>query len=117
MSSNCLFCRIAAGELAADVVYEDEHLIAFRDVQPAAPVHVLVVPRKHIRSLNGLEQEDGELAGRLLLAVGQVAAREGVAEQGYRTVVNTGEAGGQTVPHLHLHLLGGTRFGEQDLNG
>ncbi len=111
MSASCIFCRIAAGEIPSRRVYEDEHLVAIRDIQPAAPVHVLVIPREHLESINDLEERHTELAGRLLLAVKRVAEQEGVAERGYRTVVNTGTEGGQTVPHLHLHVLGGRPFG------
>ena len=113
--TNCIFCRIAAGEIPAKLVYEDEQVVAFPDMHPQAPVHVLIVPRAHVNSL--AELQDGELAGRLLLAVGEVARREGVAERGFRTVVNTGPEGGQTVPHLHLHLLAGRTFVEGGLGG
>lgn len=111
MSTSCIFCRIVAGEIPSQRVYEDEHLIAIRDINPAAPVHVLVIPREHVESINALEERHTELAGRLLLAVKRVAGEEGVAERGYRTVVNTGEEGGQTVGHLHVHLLGGRQLG------
>lgn len=110
MPTDCLFCQIAAGHVPADVVYENEYLIAFRDIAPAAPVHVLVVPRKHVASLSELGDEDSNLAARLLLAVRDVAEREGLAQRGYRTVANTGVEGGQTVPHLHLHVLGGRQM-------
>lgn len=110
MPAHCLFCQIAAGEVPADLLYEDEHVIAFRDIAPAAPVHVLVVPRKHVASLSDLGEEDRDLAGRLLLAVRDVAEREGLADPGYRTVTNTGADGGQSVPHLHLHVLGGKQM-------
>jgi histidine triad (HIT) family protein len=104
---NCLFCRIASGEIPADLVYEDDQVIGFRDLNPQAPTHVLLIPRRHIATVNDLEQTDAELAGRLLLAAKQVAAMEGVAEAGYRTLLNCNAAAGQTVFHLHLHLLGG----------
>ncbi|HEX2092835.1 MAG TPA: histidine triad nucleotide-binding protein [Longimicrobiaceae bacterium] len=110
MASNCIFCRIIAGEIPSQRVYEDEHLIAIRDIHPAAPVHVLLIPREHVESLNGLEERHRELAGRLLLAVRKIAEQEGVAERGYRTVVNTGGEGGQTVPHLHVHVMGGRQL-------
>lgn len=115
--ADCIFCRIAAGELPTDLVYEDEEVVAFRDIQPAAPVHVLVVPREHLASLDELEERHEALGGRLLRAVAEVARREGVAEGGYRTVVNTGKDGGQTVPHLHLHLLAGKGFTEGSIRG
>jgi histidine triad (HIT) family protein len=112
MTQKTLFTRIIDGEIPADFVYQDEHLIAIRDIRPAAPVHVLVIPRKPIPSLRELEESDVELAGRLLLAVSRIARDEGL-EDGYRVIVNTGEAGGQTVPHLHLHILGGRRLTEK----
>jgi histidine triad (HIT) family protein len=106
-----LFSRIIDGELPGDFVYQDEDCVAIRDIHPAAPVHVLVIPRKPISSLMELEEGDAELAGRLLLALARVAKQEGL-DRGYRVVVNTGEEGGQTVPHLHLHLLGGRAMRE-----
>jgi histidine triad (HIT) family protein len=107
---DCIFCRIVAGEIPSNRVLEDEHLIAFRDIQPAAPVHVLVVPRRHLASLDALEDGDAELAGRLMAAARDVARQEGVAESGYRVVINTGAHGGQTVGHLHVHVLGGRQL-------
>jgi histidine triad (HIT) family protein len=111
-----LFTRIMDREIPGTFVYEDEHLVAIRDIQPAAPVHILVIPRKPVQSLDQLQEEDTELAGRLLLAVARIAKEEGLAD-GYRVVINTGVAGGQTVPHLHLHILGGRRLGEGMLPG
>ena len=105
--SETIFGKIAAGEIPADIVYEDEDVVAFRDVSPQAPTHVLLIPRKPIRTLNDAVPEDTELLGQLFLAAAKVAAQEGVAEGGYRVVVNCNAAGGQTVFHLHLHLLGG----------
>jgi len=103
----CLFCRIVAGEIPSDTVLEDDHLIAFRDIAPRAPTHVLLVPREHIPSLREVIEGDGPLLGHLLLTAQRIAAAEGIAEAGYRLVANVGEWGGQSVPHLHLHLLGG----------
>jgi histidine triad (HIT) family protein len=105
--SNCIFCRIASGEIPANVVYEDEHVVAFRDLNPQAPTHVLVVPRRHIATLNDVGEADAELIGRMYLAAQAVAARDGIAEPGYRTVFNCNAEAGQTVFHLHLHVLGG----------
>ena len=102
---DCLFCKIAAGEIPATIVAEDDRFVAFRDVNPEAPTHVLAIPRQHIASLN--DAGDAELLGRLLLFVQRVAAREGLAGRGYRVVMNTNADGGQTVFHLHAHLLGG----------
>jgi len=110
MPERTLFTRIIEGEIPGQLVYQDEHCVALRDINPAAPVHVLVIPRKPIPSLAALEEGDVELAGRLLLAVRKVAEQEGLAERGYRVVANTGAEGGQTVPHLHLHVLGGRQL-------
>lgn len=106
-SSDCLFCRIAAGEIPATVVHQDDALVAFRDIGPQAPVHILVIPRAHVASLDDARPEHQALLGRLLLTAAEVARAEGIAEDGYRTVLNVGADGGQTVHHLHLHLLGG----------
>jgi histidine triad (HIT) family protein len=103
----CLFCRIAAREIPGDVVHEDDAVIAFRDISPQAPVHVLVVPREHIASLDHANERHQRLLGSLLLAARRIARDEGLVEGGYRTVINTGDDGGQTVDHLHVHLLGG----------
>jgi histidine triad (HIT) family protein len=102
----CLFCKIIAGEIASKKVFEDDLTLAFRDLHPQAPVHVLVVPRKHIASLAEANAEDEELLGHLLMVAAQIARSEGLVK-GYRTVINTGADGGQTVDHLHVHLLGG----------
>ena len=104
---NCLFCRIVAGEIPAEKVYEDETAIAFRDINPQAPVHVLVIPRAHVASLDEARQVEEAELGRLLLAAVRVAHQEGLAEGGYRTVINTGAGAGQSVFHLHLHVIGG----------
>lgn len=105
--SDTLFGKVAAGEIPADIVYEDEDVVAFRDIGPQAPTHVLVIPRKPVPTINDLEPEDAELVGKLFLAAKRIAAAEGIAEAGYRTVINCNAAGGQSVYHLHLHLLGG----------
>jgi histidine triad (HIT) family protein len=105
--TDCIFCRIAAGQIPADVVREDADTLAFRDLDPKAPVHVLVIPRRHIASMNDIVTPDAGLMGALLVAAREVAATEGVAERGYRLVMNTGTAAGQSVPHVHLHVLGG----------
>src|SRR5688572_11492891 len=104
--SDCLFCKIRDGKIPAKLVKENEHAIAFRDVNPQAPTHVLVVPRKHIASLDALEDGDADLVGRLHLLAREIARAEGILD-GYRTLFNTGPDAGQTVFHLHLHLLGG----------
>ena len=110
MSDNCLFCKIAAGQIPATVVFSDEHIVAFRDISPIAPQHILLIPRKHIQSVAALTTQDSELMGHLLLSAKSVAIDEGFAESGYRCVLNTGEDGGQTVSHLHLHLLAGRQM-------
>lgn len=102
---DCLFCRIVAQEVPASVVYQDNGFLAFRDIKPQAPVHILVIPRQHVGSLN--EAQDNLLLGKLLLRVRDVARKEGLADRGYRVVINTNEEGGQTVFHLHAHILGG----------
>ena len=107
MTEDCLVCRIVAGEIPATLVHEDDEIVAFRDIAPRAPTHVLVVPRRHIESVGALEAADAGLAGRLLLAAAEIARQEGIAEHGYRVVANIGSWGGQTIFHLHLHLLGG----------
>lgn len=106
-----LFARIVAGEIPADKVYEDEHVVAFRDIHPQAPVHVLLVPRKPLVNIADAGPDDALLLGRLLLAAAEVARRLGLETDGYRVVTNIGENGGQSVYHLHLHLLGGRSMG------
>lgn len=105
--SDTIFGKIAAGEVPADIVYEDEALLAFRDLNPQAPTHILVIPRKPIPTLNAAQPEDAELIGKLFLAAAKIAAQEGIAEAGYRTLINCNAAAGQTVYHLHLHIIGG----------
>jgi len=105
MSSDCLFCRIVRHEIPATIVREDEHTLAFRDIDPKAPTHVLVIPKTHVASLN--EASDPTALGRVLLAAREIAKTEGIADTGYRTVINTGAGAGQTVHHVHVHLLGG----------
>ncbi len=109
--NDCIFCRIAEGAIPATIVYSDTEIVAFRDVDPKAPTHVLVIPRRHIDSVNELDPDDAALVGRLVLAGKAVAAADGIAEPGYRLVLNTGPDGGQSVAHLHLHVLGGRGMG------
>lgn len=106
-----IFAKIIAGEIPSEKLYEDEHVVAFRDIQPQAPVHVLVVPRKPLVSVADAGIEDAELLGRLLLAAAKVARSLGLEDDGYRLVTNIGEYGGQSVFHLHVHLLGGRKMG------
>lgn len=104
---DCIFCKIVAGEAPARIVHRDDLLTAFRDTRPIASTHILIVPNRHIASVNELEEADILLIGRMVLAAKQIAEQEGVAEGGYRLIVNTGADGGQTVHHLHLHLIAG----------
>jgi histidine triad (HIT) family protein len=105
--STCIFCRIVAGTAPAQIVYRDDDVVVFVDIHPAAPTHLLVVPRRHIPSLAAVEAADIPLLGKLLFVAASVAREQGLAERGYRLVVNTGRWGGQTIDHLHVHLLGG----------
>ncbi len=104
---NCIFCKIAAQEIAADIVYQTDRVVAFRDTNPQAPTHVLVIPRKHIATINDLQDEDAGDVGRLYLAAQKIARDEGIDASGYRTVMNCMEGAGQSVFHIHLHVLGG----------
>ena len=105
MSDDCLFCRIVRKEIPAAIVAEDEYCVAFRDIAPKAPVHILVIPREHVASLD--EARDPMMIGRMALFAAEIARKEGIAKAGYRTIFNTNAGAGQTVFHLHLHLLGG----------
>lgn len=109
--TGCVFCRIVGGDAPATIVHEDADVVAFRDVRPQAPVHLLVVPRRHIVSLGEAAEGDGALLGRLLLIARDLAVREGIDRSGYRLLTNRGRNGGQTVAHLHFHLLGGRAMG------
>lgn len=109
MAENCLFCRIIRGEIPATIVTENAHCVAFRDINPQAPTHVVIVPREHVASLN--EAKDAGMIGQLALMAAAIARSEGIAERGYRTVFNTNADAGQTVFHLHLHLIGGRPMG------
>jgi histidine triad (HIT) family protein len=108
--SDCIFCKIAAGDIAADLVHEDDQIVAFRDITPQAPTHILVIPRRHIPTLNDAGDEHVELLGRLQRVAVEIAHREGIGERGFRLVTNCLEEAGQAVFHLHLHLLGGRRL-------
>jgi len=102
---NCLFCKIVAGDIKADILHEDDQCLAFKDISPQAPMHYLIIPKQHLASLN--ELHDTSLAGKLMLTAASLAKSNGFAEQGYRTVINCNQDGGQTVYHLHMHLLAG----------
>ena len=109
--NDCIFCKIAAGEIPSQLVYEDQSVVAFKDLAPKAPVHVLIVPKKHIKSIAQFQDEDKELAAHIFVdVVPKLAAQLSIAENGFRVVINTGDDGGQTVHHLHVHLLGGRKM-------
>jgi histidine triad (HIT) family protein len=108
---DCLFCKIIAGDIPADIIYESDTAIAFRDINPRAPTHVLIVPREHIATINDINPEQEAIVGSLFSAARAIAAQEGLSDDGYRAVMNCNAAAGQTVFHLHLHLLGGRILG------
>ena len=109
--ADCLFCKIVSGEIPGAVVYRDDRLVAFRDINPQAPMHVLIVPRRHISTLNDLTQADDALVGEMIRRAAALAAEQGFAESGYRAVLNCNEGAGQSVFHIHLHVLGGRNLG------
>lgn len=109
----CIFCRIVAGEIPADIVYQDEEFLAFRDAEPQAPAHILIIPKSHIDSLAQFSNKQQASLGRLILLAKEVAEKEGISSGGYRLIINCGADGGQLVPHLHLHLLGGRKLDDQ----
>jgi len=108
--ADCIFCKIVAGEIPSDRLYQDEHVTAFRDINPVAPTHVLIVPNKHIASNNEITSADEALIGHLFTTARDLAKQDGIAEDGYRLIINTGPHGGQVVHHLHLHLIGGQKM-------
>lgn len=110
---DCLFCKISKGEIPSNKVYEDDEVLAFYDINPAAPIHILVIPKKHITSLAHIEKEDEAVIGKIYTIMNQIAEEKGFKENGYRVIVNCGKDGGQEVMHLHFHLLAGTKFGEK----
>jgi histidine triad (HIT) family protein len=109
---DCIFCQIVSGKIPSDIIYQDEEVIAFRDIKPQAPVHILIIPKKHIPSLTGLRQDELPVISRMVEVANQLAKREGVAQSGYRLVINCGKEGGQLVSHLHMHLLGGRKLSD-----
>ena len=110
MPEECIFCQLADGEMSIELLYNDDMFAAFRDINPVAPVHILIVPKKHISCLTCIEDVDADLLGRVFTIAGKLARQQGIAESGFRLVVNTGSGAGQTVPHLHFHLLGGRQM-------
>ncbi|MCH9036310.1 MAG: histidine triad nucleotide-binding protein [Chloroflexi bacterium] len=107
---DCIFCKIAGGEVPSDILHQDDRVIVIRDINPQAPVHLLIMPREHIASLRDIDDANASLMGHMALVANQMAEREGVAEKGYRLAINCGDEGGQTVGHLHAHLLGGRQL-------
>jgi len=110
---DCVFCQIVAGKIPSETLYQDEEVIAFRDINPLAPTHVLIIPKRHVASLAQLTDDEMPLIGHMARVANQLACEEGVAESGYRLVISSGEQGGQIVPHLHMHLLGGRRLSDR----
>ena len=108
---SCLFCKILEGEIPADAVYQDDKVFAFRDINPQAPVHILVIPREHIPTTNDVEESHKELIGHMVTSAAKIAADEGLADDGYRLILNCNQDAGQTVFHLHLHIMGGRQMG------
>ncbi len=109
---DCIFCQIVAGKVPGEILYQDEKIIAFRDINPQAPTHLVIIPKKHISSLTHLSEEDLPLMGHMVNTANQLAKREGISKSGYRLAINCGEEGGQLMPHLHLHLLGGRKLSD-----
>ena len=110
MNDDCLFCKIVAGEIPAAKVYEDDRLLAFNDINPQAPVHILIIPKEHIATINDLTPEHNDLLGHMINTAREIAAEQGLADDGYRLIFNCNEQGGQTVYHIHLHIMGGRQL-------
>jgi len=110
---DCIFCQIVAGKVPSEIIYQDEEVIAIRDINPQAPIHLLIIPKRHIPSLTHLSEAEAPLMGHMVNIANQLAKREGIFDSGYRLVVNCGKEGGQLVPHLHMHLLGGRKLSDQ----
>jgi len=113
MQENCIFCKIIKGEIPSSKVYEDEEILAFNDINPAAPIHVLVIPKKHITSLAEMEDGDEKIVGKIYKVINEIAEKQEFKQNGYRVIVNCGKDGGQEVGHLHFHLLAGKQLGEK----
>lgn len=108
---DCIFCKIINKQIPSTIVYEDEEILAFKDIHPVAPVHILVIPKKHIKSIMGLNQEDEKVVGKIYSVIQQIAKEQNIADDGFRVIVNCGENGGQEVGHIHFHLIGGKNLG------
>lgn len=113
MDENCTFCKIIKGEIPSNKVYEDEEILAFKDINPAAPIHILVIPKKHLESLATMKEGDEKIISKIYQVINIIAEKQVFKEKGYRVIVNCGKDGGQEVPHLHFHLLAGTQFGDK----
>ncbi len=113
---NCLFCKIANKEIPSSIVYEDEEILAFKDINPVAPVHILIIPKKHLESIKDMTKEDEALIGRIFTVINQIAKEQGVADTGYRIITNSGKDSGQEVMHLHFHLIAGKELGTKICN-
>jgi histidine triad (HIT) family protein len=111
--SDCVFCKIVEGEIPSQKVYEDEEVLAFHDIQPAAPIHILVIPKKHIASLNEVGKDDQALLGKIHTVIQTIAKEQGFSDNGFRVIINCGKDGGQEVAHLHFHVLAGKQLGEK----
>lgn len=110
MSSDCLFCKIANKEIKSEIVYEDDEVVAFKDINPKAPVHLLFIPKRHVSSMNEITEDDANILGKILMRIKDVAREQGIDEGGYRTIINCNKDAGQEVFHVHVHLLGGRKF-------
>ena len=107
---DCIFCKIINKEIPSNIVYEDEEILAFKDIAPQAPIHIVVIPKKHIEKITQIQKEDEVLIGKIYSVINQIAKEQGIAEEGFRVIINCGENGGQEVKHIHFHLLGGTKL-------
>ncbi|MFC1907849.1 histidine triad nucleotide-binding protein [Chloroflexota bacterium] len=112
MKTDCIFCQIVAGKVPSKIVYQDEEVLAFHDINPQAPTHLIIIPKKHIPSLAHLSRKESPLIGHMVNITNQLAKKSGISERGYRLAINCGKEGGQLVPHLHLHLLGGQKLSD-----
>ena len=110
---DCIFCKIINKEIPSNIVYEDEEILAFKDIAPQAPIHIVVIPKKHIEKITQIQKEDEALIGKIYSVINQIAKEQGIAEEGFRVIINCGENGGQEVKHIHFHLLGGTKLSEK----
>jgi len=113
MEEDCIFCRIVAGKVPSEIRYQDEEVIAFRDINPKAPIHLLIVSKKHIPSLLQITQAESPLIGHMVTVANELAKKEGISEKGYRLIINCGKEGGQLVPHLHMHFLAGRKLSDK----